>query len=106
MTDMELYEATREYWKVSPDQAKNIDYVLSVYDGMVLEAYEAVDWYPAHTTLMERVDTRTNEEVSDRYEFIGRIAANKIRKKYVNKSVSSLFKAGNANPIKYIWGKK
>ena len=79
MTDMELYEATRGYWKVSPDQAKNIDYVLSVYDGMVLEAYEAVDWYPAHTTLMERVDTRTNEEVSDRYEFIGRIAANKIQ---------------------------
>ena len=106
MTAMELYEATRGYWKVSLEQAKNIDYALPVYDGMVLEAYEVVEWYPAFSTLMERNDVRTPEEVSDRYEFIGRIADEKIRKKYVDKSVNSLFKAGNANPIKYIWGKK
>ena len=105
MTEMELYEATRGYWKVNPEQACKIDYALSVYDGMVLEVYKVVDWYPAHTTLMERYDIRTPEEVRERYEFVGTIADEKTRKKYVDKSVTDIFKTGNANPIKYIWGK-
>jgi hypothetical protein len=106
MTDMELYDATRGYWKVNIDQAKKVDYVLSVYDGMVLEVYDVVDWYPALSTFMGRSNSGTPETVGDRYEFVGRIADDAVRKKYVEKSVTAFFPPGNANPIKYVWGKK
>lgn len=55
---------------------------------------------------MEREEGRTDEQLADRYEFIGTIAKDDVRRKYVDKSVSSFFPAGNANPIKYVWGKK
>ena len=106
MTDIELYEATRGYWKINVDQAKKIDYVLSVYEGMVLEAYEAEEWFPALSTFMNRKECRTAKDLEGRYEFVGRIADEIIRKRYVDKSVAGLFPFGNANPIKYIWGKR
>lgn len=106
MTDTELYEATRGYWKVNVNQANKVDYALSVYEGMVLEAYEIKEWFPALSTFMGREEKGTAEELEGRYEFIGRIADSKTRKRYVNKSVAKLLPSGNANPIKYIWGKK
>jgi len=106
MTPLELYEATRGYWKVNIEQARKVDYVLSVYDGMVLEAYAPAEWLPAKATFMERKDSRDAEGVADRYEFVGRIADVPVRKKYVDKLASSFFSPGNANPIKYVWGKK
>lgn len=106
MTPLELYEATRGYWKVNIDQARKVDYVLSVYDGMVLEVYEIAEWLSAKSTFMERVDTRDGEALTDRYEFVGRIADDGVRKKYAEKSVTAFFPPGNANPIKYIWGKE
>lgn len=106
MTSLELYEATRGYWKVNIEQARKVDYVLSVYDGMVLEAYAPAEWLPAKATFMERKDSRDAEGVADRYEFVGRIADVPVRKKYVDKSASLFFPPGNANPIKYVWGKK
>lgn len=105
MTPLELYEATRGYWKVNPDQAGKVDYVLSVYDGMVLEAYIPVEWMKAKSTFMEREDRKEYDENTDRYEFVGRIADKKIRKRYVDKSVTDFFPVGNANPVKYVWGK-
>lgn len=103
MTDAELYGATRGYWKINPKQARKVDYVLSVYDGMVLEVYEVVDWYPALSTFMGRTNAGTPETVGDRYEFVGKVADEKVRKKYVDKSVAGFFPPGNANPIKYEW---
>ena len=104
MTPLELYEATRGYWKVSLNQAEKVRYALSVYDGMVLEAYEVVGWHLAKSTFMEREDSRDGETLSDRYEFVGRIADESVRKRYVGKSAAGFFPAGNANPIKYVWG--
>lgn len=106
MTPLELYEATRGYWKVNVNQANKVNYVLSVYDGMVLEAYDVTQWLPARSSFMERDDGRRDEQLTNRYEFIGMIAKDDIREKYVDKSVASFFPAGNANPIKYVWGRK
>ena len=83
-----------------------MDYVLSVYDGMVLEVYEVAEWMPAKSTFMEREDSRDGQELPDRYEFVGRIADDAVRKRYADKSVSSSFTPGNANPIKYVWGRE
>lgn len=38
-------------------------------------------------------------------EFVGNIATDDIREKYVGKMFTNLFPQGNQNPIKYVWGK-
>lgn len=106
MSPLEIYEATRGYWRLKIENAKKVDYVLSVYDGMVLEVYEVLDWFPALSTYMDRPIKNPLETVKERYEFVGRIADDNIRKHYVNKSVKDFFSYGNQNPIAYYWGKK
>lgn len=104
MSPMELYEATRGYWRLKVENAKKVDYVLAVYDGMVLEVYEVADWFPALSTYMDRQGNSNLEDLDGRYEFVGRIADDDIRKRYADKSVRDFFSFGEANPIKYIWG--
>lgn len=112
MTPFELYEATRAYWRVSREKADNVDYVLSVYSGIVLEVYEVAGWYDAKTTMMY---TRSNETEDDeeydydeeemkniRQEFVGRVARKEIRDKYIHKSVEQFYGNGKRNPIRYI----
>lgn len=105
ITPLELYEATRAYWRVNINQAKKVKYVLSVYDYMILEVYEVVDWYPAYTTYLNRKDSldHNSKKMQGRCEFVGKIADESVRKKYVGKSVSKLYKFGEQSPIKYIW---
>ncbi len=101
MTPFELYEATRGYWRVNLEKAKGIKYVLSVYDGMVLEVYEVAEWLPALSTFMDRPNKSSPIDVEGRYEFVGKIAEEDIRKKFVDKSVKECFSYGEQNPFKY-----
>ncbi len=105
MSPMELYEATRGYWRLKVENAKKVEYVLAIYDGMVLEVYEVADWFPALSTYMDRQSNASADDMDGRYEFVGRIANDDIRKRYADKSVRDFFSYGEANPIKYIWGK-
>ena len=105
MTPLELYEATRGYWRVNPEQAEKAEYVLSVYDGMVLEVYQPMQWFPGLSTFSIRQELVSAERCRSRYEFVGRIADADIRDLYVGKSAAGLFSHGEQNPIKYIWGK-
>jgi len=102
MNAYELYEATRAYWRVSLEQAKKVKYALAVYYGMVLEVYEITEWLPAFSTMMyQRVEKP--EELKSRYEFIGKLAPEDVRKKYKDKSVASIFTKGEQYPIRYIF---
>ena len=115
MSATELYDAVRGFWRVDPEHARKADYALAVYKGMVLEVYRIVDWYPAHTTLMERphidpnhfIDTYTHNdpELSERYEFVGRIADEQTRGKYINRSVAGLYKKNEQTSVRYMFGK-
>ncbi len=112
MTPFELYEATRGYWVVGLEEVEKVDYVLSVYRGLVVEVYEPKKWLPAFDTMME---SRANEPVNthknqrkksnhkDRYEFVGRVAAEDIRNKYLHKSVTAFYTKGMRNPIRYLF---
>ena len=100
MSPFELYEAVRGYWKVSLSQSEKVKYALAVYDGMVLEVYEIKSWFPALTTMMQH--RNDSEGLEGRYEFVGKIAPEGIRKRYKDKSVVNLFSKGSQNPIKYI----
>lgn len=106
MTEIELYDYTRGQWRLDPKRASNAKYGLAVYEGVVQEVYEIVSWYEAGTTFSVRPDNtnvkRDNmEELKGRYEFIGNLAPQEIRKKYKFKSVGHYFKQGNSNPIMY-----
>jgi hypothetical protein len=41
-------------------------------------------------------------ELGERYEFVGRIAENSVRKRYLGKSVRHYLTPGSQNPIKYV----
>ncbi len=88
MSEKELYEATRKDWKVG-ENANKIKIVCSVYLGIIREVYIVNKWVQS-------------KEVPGRMLFTGKVASNKIRNKYIDKSVSHLLKQGSQNPIKYV----
>ncbi len=86
MSETELYEITRQSWKVAPERRKP-KYALAVYNGIIRQVYLIDNW---------------SKSVADpkRWEFQGTIANN--LQYYVGKSVSPYITIGAQNPIKYI----
>ena len=79
-----LYDSTRASWIVGTkrDRAK---FAIASYRGLVREVYEIEKWQPN----------------GDRWEFIGKIAEDEIRDKYLNQSLENYIKKGGQNPIRY-----
>ncbi len=105
MTDHELYEITRGFWVLNPENAKKAKYAFSIFEGIIQEIYEIADWLPAGTTESFRNLNLNIEEIEKRkkrHEFIGNIAPESIREKYKFKSIEQYFKQGNSNPIMYL----
>lgn len=101
MTELELYEVTRGYWKVNVKKAEKADYVFSVYKGMIKEVYKVKEWLPAGT--IPRSTLPDAETPANRFEFVGEVAEENIRDKYIEKSIANLYRKGEANPIKYFY---
>jgi hypothetical protein len=95
-----LYEATRGVWVIG-DRRQNARIAFAISDGIVREIYTINSWHPAGSTPYK---TRTKDDVDyvGRWEFIGEVAPEEIRKKYLDKSVAHYFKRGAANPIMYV----
>lgn len=99
-----LYEATRAYWSIKKDHSiPKAKVALSVHDGIVLEVYEIAAWLPANSTMMVY---RMGKGEEDRVEFVGDVASERLRSKYVGKSVAGLFKRGDVRPVAYFDGVK
>tara|TARA_B100000925_G_C21828241_1_gene395977 strand:- start:12 stop:716 length:705 start_codon:yes stop_codon:yes gene_type:complete len=81
----EIYNATKQSWKVSASRIQNIKYALSEYEGIIIEVYKINEWY----------------EIDNRWGFNGEVAENLIREKYINKSIAHTKKKGAANPVRY-----
>ena len=103
MTELELYEITRGYWKIDAKRAEKADYVFSVYKGIIKEVYKIKEWLPAGT--IPRSTLPDAKVPTDRYEFVGEVAEEAIRNKYIEKSIANLYRNGEANPIKYFYTK-
>lgn len=99
MSEEALYEVTRGIWKRNLKSLVGTEYCLSVYKGIVVEVYQIDKWNPAGTTPMK---TRNiiPEHTDGRVEFIGKVAPDEIRDKYIGRSVAKLYKPGEANPVK------
>lgn len=96
MTPIELYDTTRGVWRIGANREK-AKFALAVFDGVVQEVYEIRGWFPAGSTMSTRGET----DEPERWEFVGRIAPDNIRKRYRLKSVRDPFLQGAQNPIRY-----
>lgn len=96
---IDLYDATRGTWKLSIDRARRAKFALAVFGGVVREVYEIAEWLPAGSTIY--VDPNRDLMAPGRFEFVGRVAPEPVRKRYRWKSVAHLYKPGAANPIMY-----
>ena len=101
MSMQELYDVTRSAWKAAPLK-HNAKYGLSIYQNIVREVFEIIQWVPGGTTIRGNDDTGHPPARPKRWEFVGRVAEDKIRKKYFGKSVASYYKKGAQNPIMYV----
>ncbi len=99
MTPAELYDATRGVWKVGPRGSK-VQLAFAVFEDVVREVYQVVDWLPAGSTFLTRHPQ--GEPLRGRREFVGRVAPDEIRRRYVGRYVGRLFPRGARNPVKYV----
>lgn len=100
MTADELYDATRSSWKVGT-RRETAEYALAIYKGVVVEVYSIDAWHPSGTTPCKS-KVHTNPQHEGRWEFTGSIARERIRSKYVGRSVADYFPRGSANPVMYV----
>ncbi len=99
MSALELYDVTRGCWKRKLESVKPAEYVLSVSFGEVKEVYKVDSWVPSSELNRETIPFDAELE-KGRIGFNGKVAEEQIRQKYINKSVSELFKRGEADPVK------
>jgi hypothetical protein len=98
MNPTELYDATRGIWRVGPKRER-AKYAFVVFEGVIREVYEIIHWFRAGSTLSTRDDSQWE---GDRWEFVGRLAPQMLRRRYINRYVGHLFKVGSQNPIAYV----
>ncbi|WP_099159147.1 LEM-3-like GIY-YIG domain-containing protein [Virgibacillus ndiopensis] len=98
MTDIELYDATRSVWRIGKDREK-VQYAFAVFDGIVHEVYKVNGWYRAGSTFNTR---GSFDYETGRWEFVGQIAEETIRSKYIRKSVEHYLPRSAQNPIRYV----
>ena len=55
MKPNEIYDITRSAWKVNINEAEQYQYALAIYDNVVLEVYEIVQWFKGGRITFNRV---------------------------------------------------
>jgi len=94
MTADELYEKTRQWWKVAP--RRKPDYAFAVYDGIVRAVYR-ID----HDSWVQPTEAERVGRMEGRWAFHGERDA-VMEERYVRKNVSRYLSPGAQNPIKYV----
>lgn len=101
MTVRELYEYTRGYWKRKIESVSPAQYALSVVNGEVIEVYQIDRWIPA-SEADNVIREYKPERHSNRIAFDGKVAVDDVRNYYLGRNVNSLYKWGEADPVKLI----
>jgi len=102
MPAAELYDITRGVWRLDFERARAMKYAFAVYEGVVREVYEVDKWQPAE---ISGYATRTDlmpEDAKGRIEFIGKVAPDTIRQKYLLGDVTAYAKVSLQAPCLYI----
>ena len=102
----ELYTCTRGLWRLKKERAEKAKYAIAVYGGEIKEVYEIDKWLSATKAFsdfwVEKLRSQgriiSPKEHVGRCEFVGRVAPEQIRRKYINHVIPTRH-AGN--PILY-----
>ena len=98
MSELELYEVTRGVWTCGSRREK-ARYALAVYQGVVREIYEIVQWHKSGTL---KYATRTQDLIDPRrWEFTGKVATGPAAK-YRGGAVDKYFSKGAQLPFTYV----
>ena len=89
MKPHEIYDITRGVWKINLKKARNYKYAFAVYDSVIIEVYEIMEWFERGSTFNSQAKELEKYE-GKRYEFVGKIADSNVRNRYINKSVKDL----------------
>jgi len=89
-----IYNATKETWKMAEWRPELYKYALSEYRGLIRDVFKIEKWYKKM-----RKDKDGFPYMG--YGFDGIIAEEKIRTKYINKSIHKLKPRGYGYPITY-----
>ena len=100
MSAQALYEATRGVWRIG-QRRESVHFAIAVAEGIVREVFMVGAWYAAGTTTYH---TRSPSavQIPGRWEFVGKLASDNLRSRYVGQSVAHYFRKGGANPITYV----
>lgn len=101
MTVQAIYDATRSAWKVGLKRQKAA-YALRIHRGVVREVFSIAGWVPGGTTMRGIDNDGRSRKREGRWEFVGQVAEESVRKRYVGRSVAHYFKPGAQNPIMYV----
>lgn len=97
-----IYQATKECWRMSSkrmnDHKLQPKYVLSEYRGLIIEVFEASQWYPKQRAYSSG---KKKGQYYTGWGFNGVQANPSIRNKYINRSIAHKKHKGQVNPITY-----
>jgi hypothetical protein len=87
MSPLALFESTRGIWSKVPVKDKDIKFAYALYGDIVKEVYEIDQWVKAGT---QQYFTRdfSERDISERWEFVGKIADEKVRSIYRGKLIN------------------
>ena len=100
MSRSALYDATRGVWKINRQRAAKVKLAFAVFESVIREVYVVESWLGSGSTFLAR--NPRGEYMPGRSEFVGRVAPDGIRRRYLNRDVSRHFRRGDQNPIRYV----
>ncbi len=101
MTPVDLYDATRGIWRIGPDREK-VELAFAVYQDVVREVYRVTQWFRAGTTFSTRMSEEVDLYDEEKFEFVGVLAEENVRKKYIDGSVEQFFGPHIQTPFRYV----
>ena len=100
VSEYSIYNATRFAWKLSNKKVKQVQYVLAVIQGIIVDVFKPIEWKIALTKNFPEFSNF--EDQPKRMGFVGKRANQEILNQYLRKRVPPKYrKKGAANPVKY-----
>jgi len=107
MCDEQIMDCARGHWVINTENAKNVDYLIATYHGLVVGIYENMTWYPSGmaTDYYPRLCEENLALTNRKYCTCSSVKKeNEVYQKYMGKNLGDLIK-NIQNPISYIWGR-
>ena len=87
---------------MSAERRERVKLAFAVYEGVVREVYEIMEWLRGGSTFNAAADARRRRMRPGRWEFVGVKASEKVHRKYVGRYVGDHFRQGGRNPVRYV----